>query len=132
MGARDRFAARHRAGQRRLASPERAGSGGKQALETSLGFLIVAIHVYEDLRGASIVSDMNSGDPYQANARVSQLAFHQRFNLLAQGFPQPSAMILNAALLHSSPRSKTHENIRKSGTGVGLEVLLSRTKEWRR
>jgi hypothetical protein len=38
-------------------------------------------------------------------------------------------MILDPALLHSSPQGKTHENIRKSSPGVDLEVLLSRTRE---
>src|SRR5437879_8075599 len=38
-------------------------------------------------------------------------------------------MVLYRALLHLSPRSKTHENIRKRLPGVGPQVLLSRTKE---
>ena len=44
---------------------------------------------------------------------IGQFALDEGFDLLAQGLAQPAAMILDAALLHASPLSKTHENIRK-------------------
>jgi hypothetical protein len=103
--------------------------GGEQALETPLRFRVVAIHIHQNLRRPAIVGYMYSRYPHQPNARIRQFALHQRFDLLAQSLTQPPAMILDRALLHLSPRSKTHENIRKSVAGDGPEVLLSRTKE---
>jgi hypothetical protein len=102
---------------------------GEQAFETSFSFLIVAIHVDQNLRGAAIVGDMHRSHSHQSDARIGEFAFHQRFDLLAQRLAQPAAMILNRALLHDSPRSKTHENIRKTNASVGSDVPLPRTKE---
>src|SRR5580698_8279420 len=103
--------------------------GGEQAFEASLRFLVIAIYIHQNLRRPAIIGDVNRRHPYQPDARISQFSFDQRFNLLAQGLTQPPAMIFDPALLHCSPRSKTHENIRKLARDVGLEVLLSRTKE---
>jgi hypothetical protein len=100
-----------------------------QALKAAIRFLVVAVHIHQNLRRAAIVSHMHRGHAHQPDARIGQLPFHQRFDLLTQSFAQPPAMIFDRALLHSSPRRKTHENIRKLDARVGPEVLLSRTKE---
>src|ERR1700676_1249656 len=102
---------------------------GEQALETSLRFLVIAVHVDQNLRGSAIVGNMHRGPSDPSDARIGEFAFHQRFDLLAQRLAQPAAMILDRALLHDSPRSKTHENIRKTTASVGSDVPLSRTKE---
>jgi hypothetical protein len=101
--------------------------GGEQALETSLCFLIVAIHIYENLRRPAIVGHMHRSYAHQSYARIRQLSFHQSLNLLAQSLAQPPAMIFEPALLHHLPRSKTNENIRKSTARVGPHVPFSRT-----
>jgi hypothetical protein len=44
---------------------------------------------------------------HQPNPRIGQLAFHQRFNLLAQSFAHPPAMIFQPTLLHeTAPQGK--------------------------
>jgi hypothetical protein len=102
--------------------------GCEQALHAAFGFAVVAIDIDEDLRRAAIVGHVDGGYAYQADAWVSEFAFDERFDFLAQSLAEPSAMMLNATPFHSSPQSKTHENIRKLGAGVGREVLLSRTR----
>ena len=90
-----------------------------QTLETLVGILVVAFHVHPDLRRTAIVRDMNRRHAHQADARIGQFAFDQRFDLFAQGLADPPAMIFEPALLHDSGTSgKTHENIRKSGASV--------------
>src|SRR3984885_4820365 len=101
--------------------------GCEQAFKATFRFLIVAIHIDQNLRRPAIVGYMYSRDANQSDAWISQFAFHQGFNLLAQGLAQSSAMIFQPALFHPSPRSKTDENIRKSTASVGSPVLLSRT-----
>jgi hypothetical protein len=60
--------------------------GGEQAFDTSLGFPVIAIDIYENLRGPAIVGHMNGSDPNQTYARIGEFAFHQRFDFLAQSF----------------------------------------------
>jgi hypothetical protein len=55
-----------------------------------------------NLRGPAIVGDVDSGHAHQPNPRIGQLAFNQRFNLLAQSFANPPAMIFEPALLQDS------------------------------
>src|SRR3984957_11082287 len=94
---------------------------GEQAFETSFRFLIVAIHVDQNLRGAVIVGYMHRSHSNQSDTRVGEFAFHQRFDFFAQRLAQPATMILDRALLHDSPLSKTHENIRKTAASVGSD-----------
>jgi hypothetical protein len=58
--------------------------GGDQALETSIRFLVVAIHIHQHLRRPAIVGHMHRSHTHQPDARISQFAFHQSFDLLAQ------------------------------------------------
>ncbi len=58
--------------------------GGEQALETSLRFLVVAIHIHQNLRRTAIVGHVHRSHAHQPDAWIGQLAFHQRFDLLAQ------------------------------------------------
>jgi hypothetical protein len=101
----------------------------QQALEAAFRFLIITVHIDQNLRGTPIVCNMNRSHANQPDARIGKLAFHQGFDLFAQSFPQPAAMIFDRTLLHRTPRSKTNENIRKQAARVGIEVLLSRTKQ---
>ncbi len=79
----------------------------------------LAFDVDPDLRRPAIIRDMNRRHAHQPNPRIGQFAFDERFNLLAQSFANPPAMIFEPALLHDSGTSgKTHENIRKSGPSV--------------
>ena len=75
--------------------------GGEQALETALGFLIVAIDIHENLRRAAIVGHMYRSHAHQADARIRQFSFDQRLDLFAQSLAQPPPMIFEPALLHS-------------------------------
>ena len=101
--------------------------GCEQALETSFCFLVIAIHIHENLRGTAIIGDDDRSYGRKSDSRVRQFAFHQGFDFLAQGFAQSSAMIFKSALFHHPPQGKTDENIRKTAVRLGLEVLLSRT-----
>jgi hypothetical protein len=68
---------------------------------------------------------MNSCDTYKTDSRVSQLAFHERFDFFTQGFPNSPAMMLQPAFFQDSTSGKTVENIRK----MGLRVALSRAND---
>jgi len=59
--------------------------GGEQAFKTSLRFLIVAVHIHQNLRRTTIVGNMHSGHAHKTDARIRQFSFHQRFDFLAQG-----------------------------------------------
>src|SRR5208337_2872446 len=54
-------------------------------LEAALRFLIIAVDIHENLRGAAIVGDMDGGHTHESDAGIGQFSFHQRFNFLAQG-----------------------------------------------
>ena len=62
---------------------------------------------------------MDRGHAHQADARVSQLSFHQSLDFLAKGLADPSSMMLEPTLLQDSTSGKTVENIRKLDAGVG-------------
>jgi hypothetical protein len=61
---------------------------------------------------------VNRCHAHESNARVGEFAFDQRFDFFAEGLPNPSAMMLQPALLHDSTSGKTVENIRKLDAGV--------------
>src|SRR5579862_2434770 len=80
---------------------------GFQAFQALIGVGIVAFDIDPDFCGASVVRDVNRGDADKTDARVSQFAFHKRFDLFAQSLAHPSAMIFEPALLHeTSPQVK--------------------------
>jgi hypothetical protein len=76
--------------------------GREQALEASVRFVIVAIGIDQNLRRTAIISHMHSSDAHEPDARIRQFSLHQSFNLFAQGFTQPAAMIFDCALLQRS------------------------------
>ncbi len=83
------------------------GLGGVEAFHATLGLVGVAFHIHQNLRRAAIVGDLHAGHADQADAWIAEFTLDQRFNLLAQGFAQPSAMIFDRALLHfTHPRLK--------------------------
>src|SRR5258706_12869298 len=75
--------------------------GREQALETSLRLLVVSIHIHQNLRRAAIIGDVDGSHPDQSDTRIGQLSLNQSFDFFPQGLPQPPAMVLYAALLHS-------------------------------
>src|SRR5579859_939293 len=77
-----------------------------QTFDAEVGFGIVALDVDPYLGRAAIVGNMDSGYTDQADSRVLQLALDQSFNLFAQSFADPSAMVLQPALLHEPPQVK--------------------------
>lgn len=106
--------------------------GGVKSAHAALGFFVVAIDFDQNLRRPAIFGQLDSGNADQADARITEFAFYERLDLLAQGFAQSSAMMLYRTLLHKSPWIKTHENIRKTGvcvvvTCVGLVHILPQT-----
>src|SRR2546423_5106212 len=78
-----------------------------QAFQAFVRIFIAALNVHPNFRRAAIVGDMDSGNADQADARIGQLAFHQGFDLFAEGLADPPTMIFEPALLHSNaPRVK--------------------------
>jgi hypothetical protein len=61
--------------------------GCAQPFEGGRGFVVVALHRHVHARGTGIIRQSHAADRSQADPRVSQLAFENGFNLLAQGFP---------------------------------------------
>src|SRR5580658_7453776 len=80
--------------------------GSGKPLQTSLGFRIITIDKYTHLRRPPVIRNHHTAHAHQPNPRISQLAFHQSFNFLAQGLAYTTAMILEPTLLHTSPRIK--------------------------
>src|SRR5262249_41183063 len=73
--------------------------GCLQSLEATTGFSIVSFHVDPDFRRATVISDMNRSHADQPDARISQFALNESFNLFAKGFANPASMMLEPALL---------------------------------
>jgi hypothetical protein len=61
---------------------------------------------------------VNGGYTHEPDTRVSQFALNESFNLFAKGFANPTAMMLEPALLQHFTSGKTVENIRKMVAGV--------------
>src|SRR6202035_1488651 len=90
-----------------------------QTLQAFVRILVIAFNIHPNLRRPTIVRDVDGGHAHQANARISQLAFDQGFDLLAQSLANPPAMVFQPTLLHGFITSgKTDENIRKTGASV--------------
>jgi hypothetical protein len=98
---------------------------GFQAFQTLVRFLVVSLYVHPDFGGPSVFGNMNCGYTDQPNPRIGQLTFHQRFDFLAQGFADPSTMMLQPPPLHHSTSGKTVENIRKLDARVALECATA-------
>jgi len=71
-----------------------------QTLQAFVRILVIAFNIHPNLRGPTIVRDVDGGHAHQANARISQLAFDQCFDLLAQSLANPPAMVFQPTLLH--------------------------------
>src|SRR6266567_671258 len=74
-----------------------------QTFQALVGICIVAFDIHPNLRRPAILGDMNCRHAHQPNSWIGQFAFNQGFNLLAQSFADPPAMILQPALLHDPP-----------------------------
>jgi hypothetical protein len=92
---------------------------GFQSFNAFIGIHVITFDIDPHFGGFSIVCDVNRCHAHESNARVGEFAFDQRFDFFAQGLPNPSAMMLQPALLHDSTSGKTIENIRKLDAGVG-------------
>ncbi len=56
---------------------------------------------------------MHAGDTDEADAGIGEFALDESFDLFAQGFAHPAAMIFESAPFHGSTPNKTLENTRK-------------------
>src|ERR1051326_1422925 len=100
-----------------------------QAFDALVGVRVVTFYVDPDFSRASIVGDMHGGHTDQADSRVSQLALDQGFNLFAQSFTHPPAMVLQPALLHESPQVK---RMRISENQVQMCAAAYASRDFRR
>src|SRR5271157_1217532 len=87
---------------------------GGQTFQSTLGLSLIPGNVDHDASRTRVLGHDHRTDPGQADARITQFAFEDGFNLLANGLAQPSAMIFPPTLLQGIPRmEKTRKNIRK-------------------
>src|SRR5579862_1620857 len=85
-----------------------------QPCERKLRFGIVAFHGDQNTRRTSILSQFHRAHVYPTYSWITQLAFDDGLDLLAQRLGQPLAMIFLPALFHCLfTWSKTNEDIRK-------------------
>src|SRR5215472_7048493 len=77
-----------------------------QPRQTSIGFPVIAFDMDPYLSRASVIRHVNRRHAHQADSRIGQLPLDQSLDLLAQSLADPSAMVLEAALLHFPPRVK--------------------------
>ncbi len=73
---------------------------GFQPFQALIRIRVVAFNIDPHFRGTAIVGYVNRRDADQSDTGISQFTFHERFNLLAQSFPDSSAMMFESALLH--------------------------------
>ncbi len=101
---------------------------GDETFETALRLgVIVALDIDQYLRRSAVIGYQHSGHADQTDAWIAQFAFDQSFNLLAQGFAQTSAMILDPTLFHSSHPEVKRMRISENRVRVlGPEEPLSR------
>src|SRR5208282_4430181 len=68
-------------------------AGSLQALEALIRISVVAFDIDPNLRRAAIIGDVDRGHADQANAGIGQFAFDEGFDLLAERFANPPAMV---------------------------------------
>ena len=76
-------------------------AGRLEPLEALIRIRVVAFDIDPDLRRAAIIGDVDGGYADQANAGIGQFAFDERFDLLAERFANPPAMVLQGPLLQN-------------------------------
>jgi len=75
-----------------------------QSFQGKLCFLVISLYGDVDSRGTGIVRQLHAANSSQADARIAEFALKDRKDFLAQGFAQPSAMVLGSpALDHFTP-----------------------------
>jgi hypothetical protein len=90
--------------------------GRCQPFERALGLGLIPGDADHHASGTRVLGHDHRSDAGQPDARIGQLAFEDGFDLFADGFAQPAAMIFPPTLLQSSPRmEKTCKDIRKEG-----------------
>jgi hypothetical protein len=97
---------------------------GFEALETVIGFSIIAFDIDPDLGRAAIIGHVNCRHANQSDARVREFSFHQGFDLFAKGFADPTSMMLEPTLLQDFTSGKTVENIRKKVARVAPDTAI--------
>ena len=76
---------------------------GSQAFHGALGFCVITFHGDKDPRGTGIIGESYAAHASQPNSWVPKFTLKDREDLLAQRFPQPSAMIFCSPALHHGP-----------------------------
>src|SRR3974390_422414 len=92
---------------------------GFETFKTLVRIRIVPFHIDPNLCGPPVIGNVDSGHAHKPNPRIGQFSFDQSFDLLAECFTDPAAMVLEPALLQTRTSGKTDENNRKLAVRVG-------------
>ncbi len=87
----------------------------RKPFQAELAFFIAPFYRDQYPGRAAIFRQFDRCNGGQTDSRISQFPFHHGLDLFPQGFSHALTVIFRPALLHTSPRNKTDENIRNCG-----------------